>query len=90
MSGSIADWPRLFKQAFEQLNPGGWIEASNIEAWGQNYNNIISEDSAAVQWQENLCAAAPAFGRELNIRPDLYKLVSSARFVGVKDDLHKV
>jgi trans-aconitate methyltransferase len=90
MSGSIADWPRLFKQAFEQLNPGGWIEASNIEAWGQSYNNSIPKDSAAVQWQENLRAAATAFGRELNIGPDLYRLVSSAGFVDVKEDLHKV
>ena len=44
----------------------------------------------AVQWQENLRAAATAFGRELNIGPDLYRLVSSAGFVDVKEDLHKV
>jgi trans-aconitate methyltransferase len=90
MSGSIADWPRLFKQAFDQLNPGGWIEASNIEAWGQSYNNSIPADSASAQWQENLRAAATAFGRELNIGPDLFRLVSSAGFVDVEDDLHKV
>jgi trans-aconitate methyltransferase len=90
MSGSIADWPKLFSQAFAHLKPGGWLEASNIEAWGQSYNSSIPRDSASVEWQEKLRGAATTVGRELNIGPDLYRLVSSAGFVDVKDDIHKV
>ncbi|KAG4440779.1 hypothetical protein IFR05_003766 [Cadophora sp. M221] len=30
MTGSFENWPRFFKQAFENTNPGGYIEVSDI------------------------------------------------------------
>jgi hypothetical protein len=33
MGGSIADWPRLFKQAYDHLSPGAWIEVTDSVAW---------------------------------------------------------
>jgi SAM-dependent methyltransferase len=90
LSGSIADWPKLLDQAFATLRPGGWIEVSNIEAWGQSYNNSLPKDSASAQWQENLRAAASTAGRELNVGPLLYQLITATGFVHVQDDKHKV
>ncbi|EKG18760.1 Methyltransferase type 11 [Macrophomina phaseolina MS6] len=31
LSGSIADWPRLLKQAYDNTSPGGWIEMQEFE-----------------------------------------------------------
>lgn len=33
MGGSISDWPRLMQQAYDNLQPGGWIEVVDFEAW---------------------------------------------------------
>jgi SAM-dependent methyltransferase len=90
LSGSIADWPKLLDQAYAALRPGGWIEVSNIEAWGQSYNNSLPKDSASTEWQENLRAAASTSGRELNVGPLLYQLITAAGFVNVQDDKQKV
>lgn len=33
MGGSISDWPRLMRQAYDNLHPGGWIEVVDFEVW---------------------------------------------------------
>lgn len=30
MTAAFADWPKFFKQAYDNLNPGGWIELCDI------------------------------------------------------------
>lgn len=30
LSGAIRDWPALYAQAYQNLNPGGWFEATDI------------------------------------------------------------
>lgn len=41
MSGAISDWPRLYRQCFQHLRPGGWIE---IADW--NYSEITGLEAA--------------------------------------------
>lgn len=31
LSGSIGDWPRLLRQSYDNLSPGGWIEMQEFE-----------------------------------------------------------
>lgn len=31
--GSISDWPKLMRQAYDNLQPGGWIEVVDFETW---------------------------------------------------------
>lgn len=33
LAGSLKDWPKLFTQAYTNLEPGGWIENVDFEVW---------------------------------------------------------
>lgn len=41
MSGAISDWPRLYRQCWNHLRPGGWIEVAD---W--NYSEITGLEAA--------------------------------------------
>lgn len=41
MSGAISDWRRLYRQCFDNLRPGGWIEVAD---W--NYSEITGLEAA--------------------------------------------
>jgi trans-aconitate methyltransferase len=36
IAGSIKDWPRRYKQIYEHLKPGGWIELQEYEGFLNN------------------------------------------------------
>ena len=48
--GAVADWPRLFRQAYAALKPGGWIESFEPDAAFESDDGTLSADSELVRW----------------------------------------
>lgn len=90
MGGSIADWPRLLKQAYDHLAPGGWIEVTDFEAWASTDDNSLPEDSSYAEFQRRLDEASTMFGRKMNIAPHHKQALIDAGFEGVLADVRKV
>jgi SAM-dependent methyltransferase len=90
MGGSIADWPRLFKQAYDHLSPGGWIEVTDSEAWASTDDNSLPETSSYAELQRRLDEASTKFGRKMNIAPHHKQALISAGFEDVVDEVRKV
>jgi len=57
MMGSIRDWPKLFQQAFEHMNPGGWIELFESRHPVVCQDGTLPPDSALLKWSK-LCYEA--------------------------------
>ncbi|KAL1988146.1 hypothetical protein VTN96DRAFT_676 [Rasamsonia emersonii] len=90
MAGSIADWPRLLQQAYDNLVPGGWIELTDFETWASTDDNSLPETSAYHEFQVRLCEAAAIFGKTMNIAPQFHSLVKNAGFTAVTEETYKV
>lgn len=90
MGGSIGDWPQLLKQAYDNLNPGGWIEILDFEAWASTDDGSLPEDSAYHQYQVLLSEASEAFGKRMNISPRFHEYVQNAGFINTQEDASKV
>lgn len=90
MGGSIADWPALLERCLAHLNPGGWLEVGDFEAWGSTDDNSLPEDSSYHVWQVHLQEAAEKAGRTMNIIPQMKGLVQNAGFTDVREDVYKV
>jgi trans-aconitate methyltransferase len=90
MSGSIGDWPRLMEQAYENLNPGGWIELMDFEAQAQTDDDSLPATSAWAQYQTNLNEASTRFGKLMNAAPHYKRYVTDAGFVNVTEAIPKV
>ncbi|KAI5805294.1 putative methyltransferase [Peziza echinospora] len=42
LTGAIQDWPALYKQAFANLKPGGWMEATDRRVPFNHYSCVIT------------------------------------------------
>ena len=90
MGGSIANWPALLRQAYENLCPGGWIELSDFDAWASTDDDSLPATSSYHEFQVRLDEAAKKFGRVMNVGPLHKQNLIEAGFVDVVDDRRKV
>ncbi|PGH23935.1 hypothetical protein AJ80_01997 [Polytolypa hystricis UAMH7299] len=89
MAGSIADWPRILRQAYDNLVPGGWIEVMDFETWATTDDNSLPEASSYHEFQVKLSEAAKVFGKEMNVSPQFKRFVTEAGFTSVTEELKK-
>lgn len=90
MVGSIGDWQRLYRQAFDSLSPGGWYEAQEFDVWFQGQAGGLKKDSYIVQWQTMLDDASSKFGKRLNCAAEMKDAFSKVPFVNVQHEIYKV
>lgn len=64
--GAIKDWPKLFAQAFEHLNPGGYIEIFETRHPLVCDDGTLSEDSAVQKWSRLCLEASIKIGMPMN------------------------
>jgi SAM-dependent methyltransferase len=90
LCGSIADWPKLFKQAHANLNPGGWLEMQEYHC------HVYSDDGTADgaihlrDWVEQMNEASLKFGKELKTGASLRGYMVQAGLVDVQEEIYKV
>lgn len=90
IAGSISDYDRLFKQAYDNLNPGGYFELQNFEL------NFFSDDESreravtAVQWQRIILKTSEKFGKPLAVEGGWKEGMFRAGFRDVVAEVYKV
>ncbi|KAJ4291261.1 hypothetical protein N0V88_006262 [Collariella sp. IMI 366227] len=67
MLGTIADWPKFYRDAFRVCKPGGWMEHHEEEAEWHAYDKEIPDHSAMGQAKQVFSAGGKKFGRTFNI-----------------------
>lgn len=89
LTGSIGDWPKFFKQSFDALNPGGWIECQDITFPAQSDDDTLIPGSYINQWSDLMTEAANNFGRSA-VSAKLYKQqMIDAGFINVIEVVYK-
>ncbi|KAK0647979.1 S-adenosyl-L-methionine-dependent methyltransferase [Cercophora newfieldiana] len=88
MVGSIGDWPRLYKQAYRCLKPGGWIEHSEFRAETACDDGSVPENTIYDWWTKKLLiAASERIGKTFTPTKD-NKHVAALREAGFTGALH--
>lgn len=90
MSGGIGDWPRLLRQAYKHLRPGGWFEAQESEAWALSDDGTHEHAVTIIDWQNRLNQASKMFGKPMHTAPHIAPWMETEGFVNVSDDIYKV
>ncbi|CAI4214099.1 unnamed protein product [Parascedosporium putredinis] len=49
LTASVADWPRLFKQCYDNLEPGGWLEVVDILPITSD-DGTLAADTPLARW----------------------------------------
>ena len=90
LSGSIADWPKLMRSAYESLKPGGYLEVVDWETETKTDDGSLPSDSNLQKWQDDVNGAASQFGRDMKTALKLKGWVTDAGFVDVQEEVSKV
>ena len=90
LGGAIADWPRLMRQSYEHLRPGGWVELQEFEVMLKSDDDSIRLAPALCDFLERLTQASEAFHRPMNIAEGHRQRLVEAGFEDVRDEVYKV
>ncbi|KAH8790828.1 hypothetical protein F5882DRAFT_460640 [Hyaloscypha sp. PMI_1271] len=83
MIGSVADFPRLYRQCFDNLSNGGWIETLDISFPILLNDGEFPENSAFKKWSDLFMEGCEKLGRLAN-SAELYRSqLEAAGFVDV-------
>ncbi|KAH6845805.1 S-adenosyl-L-methionine-dependent methyltransferase [Chaetomium sp. MPI-CAGE-AT-0009] len=65
LAGSITNWPKFFRQSYQNLRPGGWLEMCDFVHPISSFDDTIPADSALLEWNLNLVDASQRLGVDL-------------------------
>ncbi|KAL7272175.1 hypothetical protein RUND412_005034 [Rhizina undulata] len=90
MAAFIHDWPKLYRQAFKALKPGGWIEVGEFCELFSTDDGSLPPDNVLLQWCENWEKSSTMFGREwATVGPGIAKALEEVGCVGVREKMVK-
>ncbi|KAI8666768.1 hypothetical protein NCS57_00903500 [Fusarium keratoplasticum] len=87
--GSIGDWPKFFKQSFDNLNPGGWIECQDITFPAECDDGTLKKGSYIDQWFSLMIEATNVFGRGAQSAKKYKQQMIDAGFVNVTEVIYR-
>jgi SAM-dependent methyltransferase len=90
LCGGIADWPRFYKQAYDNLRPGGWMEMQDHECWLNSDDGGMDRAPGCKEWISEVDRASRMFGKPLNIAHEHKQWMIDAGFVDVSEVVKKV
>lgn len=90
LGGAIADWPRLLRQAYGHLRPGGWIELQEFEVTLKSDDDSLRLAPTLCDFLGRLHQASELFHRPMNIAEGHRLRLMEAGFEDVRDEVYKV
>jgi ubiquinone/menaquinone biosynthesis C-methylase UbiE len=88
--GSIGNWPGLFKQVYQHLKPGGWVELQEVDVMAYSDDDSLPADSAFLEYIKALTQAAGMFGKPMDVVPKFEGYLRDAGFVMTKEEIFKM
>ncbi|KAH7134652.1 S-adenosyl-L-methionine-dependent methyltransferase [Dactylonectria estremocensis] len=89
MNFSIKDWPTYFRNVYDNLAPGGWVEIQEVGCEMASDDNTVTKDTALFKWCKLLDEAAANLGRPFVKFDEMKEHMASAGFTGIVDGRFK-
>ena len=90
LNGSFQSMPLFFKQAFDNLKPGGYFEMQDLALPLRCDDDTMPPTSSLAQWSHHFCEAMGNMKRPVKGLAEKYKrMMEDAGFVDVVEVLHK-
>ncbi|TDZ46966.1 Secondary metabolism regulator LAE1 [Colletotrichum trifolii] len=85
MAACIADWPKLVRNIYDHLNPGGYAEFQDASIEYYSEDGTLTEEHSFRKWNKTLVDALKSIGRDPSPGP---KLKGWVRDTGFQDVTH--
>ncbi|KAL2870374.1 class I SAM-dependent methyltransferase [Aspergillus lucknowensis] len=90
IEGSVKDFRKLFNQAHNNLNPGGWFEICDFTVGVFSDDDTADKATNLQQWRALLVEASQKFGKQFSVAPNYKQWMSDAGFKNVVEEIYKV
>ncbi|KAL2834009.1 S-adenosyl-L-methionine-dependent methyltransferase [Aspergillus pseudoustus] len=90
IEGSVKDFGTLFKQAHDNLTPGGWFEICDDTVGAYSDDDSIDRATSMNRWIELLIEASHKFGKHFNVCKDYKQWMIDAGFKNVREEIYKI
>jgi hypothetical protein len=92
--GAIRDWTALFKEAYNAVKPGGWVESCESEPMTHSDDGTVTNDGSTAlggTWDKMFIEGGKATGCSLSVlTEDLQmKAMKEAGFVDIQETFYK-
>ncbi|EXL41650.1 hypothetical protein FOCG_15817 [Fusarium oxysporum f. sp. radicis-lycopersici 26381] len=93
--GAIRDWTALFKEAYNAVKPGGWVESCESEPMTHSDDGTVTNDGLTAlggTWDKMFIEGGKATGCSLSVlTEDLQmKAMKEAGFVDIQETFYKI
>ncbi|KAH7010598.1 S-adenosyl-L-methionine-dependent methyltransferase [Microdochium trichocladiopsis] len=87
--GSLASWEPFFKQAYDTLEPGGWIELQDPGTPSVSDDGTLKDRSPLWQHDRRFIQSAKNLGRPIHLAADHDERLKDAGFINVERKVFK-
>lgn len=87
---AIRDWPRLIRQTFKHVKPGGWVEWHQKHPQFYSDDETLAEDNPIAIWGQHFFAAGEKFGTPPHSCRNLKQWMTDVGFVDVEEHIVKL
>ena len=90
LMGSISDWPALYRQAYDHLVPGSWIQHLEMDIRFTSDDGTVGPDHIMAEWSRTFIDAGERIGKTFKIANNSARLLQEAGFKDVHETWFKV
>jgi len=84
--GSFSDFKKeVIQQAYENLEPGGWLESLDANGMSQSDDGSLDPDSAFGRWTRDLNEASEIIGKPISVAHKLRAWFKEVGFVDIHE-----
>jgi trans-aconitate methyltransferase len=90
LEGAIRDHDKLFRQAYENLRPGGWLEMASMDVNSYSDDGTHLKAVNLVEGIKNMHLASKKHGKDMTTACTWKEKMEKAGFTNVREDIYKV
>ncbi|KAB2570832.1 Tam domain methyltransferase protein [Lasiodiplodia theobromae] len=90
MNACITDWPKFLRQCFDNLQPGGFLEAKETDTTSTSDDGTYPDTCALYKLQETIRSAMDKLGMTMHAPANMKRWMQEAGFVDVQEQIFKL
>lgn len=90
LCGTTSDWSKFYRQVYNHLNPGGYVEMQEYDAEFFADDDSCDRARWSVTWTTQLDEASKGFNKRINVAQFQKQWFIDAGFVDVKEEVHRI
>ena len=84
LMGAIKDWPGLYRQAYDRLKPGGWIQHLDMSIMFTSDDGSVAPGDVMPEWSQRFIDVGEGLGKTFLITSKATNWIQEAGFVDVE------